>query len=76
MFCDNSSRTEEESKGISPKEMPVTKYRLGSVLGTGKYHRTHYAVDQSLSKEVIIKIIDAKAISEDRQRLLDNKLVS
>ena len=44
-------------------------YRLGTVLGSGTYHRTHYAKDQRSQREVIIKIIDEEALAENKLKL-------
>ena len=44
-------------------------YRLGTVLGSGTYHRTHYARDQRSQREVIIKIIDEEALAEHKIKL-------
>ena len=52
------------------------RFKLGKVLGVGKYHRTHYAIDMAEEKPVIVRILDESALQEATARFKANKLVS
>ena len=51
-------------------------YRLGHILSSGKYHRTHYAIDRASEQEVIIRIVNQSALDEAVSSFENNKLVS
>lgn len=51
-------------------------YRLGHILSSGKYHRTHYAIDRTSQQEVIIRIVNQSGLNEAVSSFKSNKLVS